>query len=128
MRAGTHEDFAALLGYAIYAPQNVEKIEKGFSEEVALAVNKGFTTEELTLAREGLLKQLEQERTQDSTLGEALVKQLDLGRTSAFDQQLEDRLRTLSVADVNAALKKYVDPKKFSVVKVGDFKTVAAPK
>ena len=30
--------------------------------------------------------------------------------------------------EVNDALKKYVDPKKFSSLKVGDFKQVAAPK
>ena len=34
----------------------------------------------------------------------------------------------LKVDEINATLKKYVDPKKFSVVKVGDFKQPAAPK
>ncbi len=128
LRAGTHDDFAAVIGYAIYAPQNVEKVEKGFSEEVTLAVDKGFTETELKLAREGLLKQLEQGRSEDAALATDFVQQLDLNRTMAFDQQLEDRLRALSVGEINAALKKYVDPKKFSVLKVGDFKTVVAPK
>jgi zinc protease len=128
LRAGTHDDFAAVIGYAIYAPQNVEKVEKGFAEEVALAVEKGFTEAELKLAREGLLKQLEQGRSEDASLAGDLLQQLDLNRTAAFDQQLEDRLRALPLADVNAALKKYVDAKKFSVVKVGDFKQVVAPK
>jgi predicted Zn-dependent peptidase len=45
-----------------------------------------------------------------------------------FDQELEDKLKKLSVADINGTLKKYVDAKKFSVVKVGDFKQVVAPK
>lgn len=128
LRAGTHDDFAAVLGYAIYAPQNVDKVEKGFAEEVSLAVDKGFTDAELKLAREGLLKQLEQGRAEDQALVQDLVQQLDLGRTMAFDQQLEDKVKSLSVGDVNAALKKYVDPKKFSVLKVGDFKKVVAPK
>ena len=128
MRAGTHDDFGALLGYAIYAPQNLEKVQKGFSEELTLAVDKGFTDTELKLAREGLLKQLEQGRSEDESLVMDLVQQLDLNRTTAFDQQVEDKLRALSVADINGTLKRYVDPKKFSVVKVGDFKQAAPPK
>jgi zinc protease len=128
MQAGTHDDFAALMGYAIYAPQNVEKVSKGFTEELTKAVDKGFTNDELTLAREGLLKQLEQARSEDESFVMDLVQQLDLGRTTMFDQQLEDRLKALKVEDINATLKKYVDPKKFSVVKVGDFKAAAAPK
>jgi zinc protease len=128
MRAGTHDDFAAVLGYAIYAPQNVAKVEKGFSEEVALAVDKGFTEVELKLAREGLLEHMVKGRAEDAALAADLNRQLDLNRTMAFDQQLEDRIKALSVADINSTLKKYVDAKKFSVVKVGDFKQVAAPK
>jgi zinc protease len=128
MKAGTHDDFGALLGYAIYAPQNLEKVSKGFSEELSLAVDKGFTDAELKLAREGLLKQIEQGRSEDDTLVMDLVQQLDLGRTTAFDQKVEDKLKALSVSDINGTLKKYVDPKKFSVVKVGDFKQASAPK
>ena len=128
MKAGTHDDFGALLGYAIYAPQNLDKIQKGFSEELTLAVDKGFTDTELKLAREGLLKQLEQGRSEDENLVMDLVQQLELNRTTDFDQQVEDKLRKLSVTDINGTLKKYVDPKKFSVVKVGDFKQSAVPK
>ena len=128
MKAGTHDDFGALLGYAIYAPQNLDKIQKGFTEELTLAVDKGFTDTELKLAREGLLKQLEQGRSEDENLAMDLVQQLELSRTTAFDQQIEDKLRGLSVADINGTLKRYVDPKKFSVVKVGDFKQSAIPK
>ena len=124
LRVGTHDDFGALVGYAIYAPQNVNKVETGFAEEVARAVEKGFTADELKLAKEGLLRRRDQIRSEDGSLVSQLLVQLDMDRTAAFDQQLEDRVRALSVADVNAVLKKYVDPKKFSVIKVGDFKQV----
>lgn len=128
MNPGTHDDFAALMGYAIYNPQNVEKVTKGFAEEIAKAVEQGFTADELKLAREGLLKQLEQGRSEDQSLVQDLVGQLELNRTQAFDQQVEDKLKALKLEEINATLKKYVDPKKFSVVKVGDFKQAAAPK
>ena len=93
-----------------------------------LDVSVPFTEQELKLAREGLLKQLETGRADDASLAADFVQQLDLGRTMAFDQQLEDKLKSLSLADINATLKKYVDAKKLSVVKVGDFKKVVAPK
>ncbi len=128
MRAGTHDDFAAVIGYAIYAPQNLSKVETGFNEEIAKAVEKGFTDAELKLAREGLLKDLESTRANDGALAGDLVQQLELGRTTAFDQQVEDKLKSLSLKEINETLKKYVDPKKFSSLKVGDFKQVAAPK
>ncbi len=128
MRAGTHDDFAALLGYAIFAPENVGKVEQGFTEEVALAVEKGFTDEELQRARQGLLKDREQNRAEDDSLVRTLLQQLDLGRTMAFEQALDEQLAKLTAAQINATLKKYVDPRRFSAVKAGDFKPVAAPK
>ncbi|HEY1088699.1 MAG TPA: hypothetical protein VGE37_13440, partial [Archangium sp.] len=72
--------------------------------------------------------QIEQARSEDESFVMDLVQQLDLGRTTMFDKELEDRIKGLKVEDINATLKKYVDPKKFSVVKVGDFKAAAAPK
>ena len=40
----------------------------------------------------------------------------------AFDQTLEDRVAALTVEQVNATIKKFVNPAKFSAVKAGDFK------
>ncbi|MEW5738780.1 MAG: pitrilysin family protein [Myxococcota bacterium] len=128
MRVSGRDDRAALMGYAIYAPQNVEKVEKGFFEEVDKAVTSGFTEKELALAREGLLKEREQSRSEDGMLAMDLIDQLDLGRTMAFEGQVDEKLKALKVTDVGATLKKYVDAKKLAALKVGDFKKVAAPK
>lgn len=128
MRVDSRDDRAALMGYAIYAPQNVDKVEKGFFEEVDKAVTGGFTDKELALAKEGLLKEREQGRSEDMGLAMELVDQLDVGRTMAFEQGVDDKLKALKVSDVGATLKKYVDAKKLAALKVGDFKKVAAPK
>lgn len=128
MRVDPRDDRAALMGYAIYAPQNVEKVEKGFFEEVDKAVTGGFTDKELALAKEGILKEREQSRSEDMGLAMELVDQLDVGRTMAFEQQVDDKLKALKVSEVGATLKKYVDAKKLAALKVGDFKKVAAPK
>ncbi len=125
---GQHDDFSAIIGYAICAVQNTDKVEAGFKEEVRLAVEKGFTEAELKAAREGLLKSMESSRADDGELAWALTQQLDLGRTTAFDAAVEARLRKLTLKDINETFRRSVDPSKFSYVKAGDFKPVAAPK
>jgi len=128
LRAGTFEDNGALLGYAISAPENAPKVEKGFREELELAVNKGFTDAELELARKGLLQQREQGRASDEGVAAELTEQLETGRTFEFEQKFDDAVKALTTKDVNGALKKTIDPAQFTVVKVGDFRKVSGPK
>ncbi len=127
-RVDARDDFALFMGYAISAAPNADRVEKGFREEVALAVAKGFTEAELKLARQGLLQQREQERATDEQLVETLREQAELARTMRFEQAQDDRFKALKLGEVNQALQKYVDPAKLIVVKVGDFKKVEAPR
>ena len=46
---------------------------------------------------------------------------LYLGRTFAFSKAFEDRIQALTVADVNAAIRKHLDPARLTTVKAGDF-------
>ncbi len=122
------DDGAFMMGYAIYAPQNVGKVERGFKEEVEKAVKSGFTKQELELARSGLLKDREQERANDQKLARELVKNLFIGRTMEFEQKVDDRIKSLDVAAIGSALKKHLDPTRLVTIKAGDFKKVAPPK
>jgi zinc protease len=47
---------------------------------------------------------------------------MHLGRTFERSKELEAKLSALTAAEVTAALRKYLDPKKMTVVKAGDFK------
>ena len=58
----------------------------------------------------------------DGTLASGWVNNLDLGRTFGFSKAIEERLRTLTAADVNAALRRRIDPAKFTVILAGDAK------
>jgi zinc protease len=118
----SRDDTSVLVGYAIYAPQNVKKIQTGFVEEIVKAINSGFTKAELEQARTSLLKEREQLRAQDEELSVDLTRKLDLDRPMSFEQQVDDRLRTLTQQEVAAALKKYIDPKRLSQLMIGDFK------
>ena len=108
--------------FAIYAPENVARLEAAFREELDKVMTNGFTAEELNAARSGYLQQRLQTRASDNSLVAALSNQLYVDRTMAFDEKMDARIEALTPAEVSAAMKKYVDPAKLIVVKAGDFK------
>jgi zinc protease len=107
---------------AIFAPQNQPKVEAALKEEVARALKDGFSQQELDEARTGLLNQRRLARAQDGAVAGALINNLHLGRRFALQQQVDDALAALTVDQVNAALRRHIDPAKWVVVWAGDFK------
>ena len=61
-------------------------------------------------------------RTQDRSLASRLSTYSFAGRTFAWDIALEKRIGSLGAAEVNAALKKYIDPSRLAIILAGDFK------
>ncbi|HQZ45508.1 MAG TPA: pitrilysin family protein [Usitatibacteraceae bacterium] len=112
---------ASWSAYAIAAPQNIAKVESAFREELARALKDGFTEAELASARSGAIQQRVQARAQDGTLAGGWTFYLHNDRTFAFSKTFEDRIESLTVAEVNAALRKHLDPARVTVVKAGDF-------
>jgi zinc protease len=107
--------------FAIYAPENVDALQKAFVEEVELVLAEGFTEDELAVAKQGWLESRRLSRAQDSQLAAALSQGLYFDRTFMFDAQLEERVRVLTLDEVNDAVRKRVDPSKITIVKAGDF-------
>ena len=60
-------------------------------------------------------------RANDGQLAGDLQGKVYLGRTMAFDADLERRVAGLTLQQVNGALQRYLDPAKLTVVKAGDF-------
>jgi len=107
---------------AIFAPQNRAKVEAALNEELQRALKDGFSAAELDAARGGLLNLLRLSRAQDTTVAGQLVQNLDLGRTFAFAQRLDDALAKLTPDQVTAAFRKYIDVSRWSIAWGGDFK------
>jgi zinc protease len=107
--------------FAIYAPENVVRLETAFREEIDRVRKDGFTQQELDAARQGWLQQQLQSRANDASLASMLAAQYLTGRTMAYNTQLEKWVAGLTAADVNAAIRKYIDPAKIIIVKGGDF-------
>lgn len=105
---------------AIAAPQNLARVDADVREELTRAAKEGFTAEELAKAKSGLLQQRLQARAQDSLLAGGWARLLYLGRTYEWSKQLDDNIRALTVEQVNAAFRKWIDPSKMTTVIAGD--------
>ena len=106
---------------AIYAPQNVEKLEAAFKEEIARMLKDGFTAEEVEAAKSGYLQSLQVSRAQDNELAGRLNNYLFIGRTLKWDADLEAKLKALTPEQINAAMRRHLDPSKLTIIKAGDF-------
>ena len=70
----------------------------------------------------GLLNYRRLSRAQDGSIAAAWVRNLYLGRTFKRSAEVDAELARLTVADVNAALRKYVKPDTAIAAFAGDFK------
>jgi zinc protease len=61
-------------------------------------------------------------RAQDGVVTGALAENLYLGRSFARSQQVDEAIAKLTLAQVNAAWRKYMDPAKVVWAWGGDFK------
>ncbi len=111
----------SFLAYAIYAPENLSKLEQAFKEEIQKAVKEGFTEEELKTAKSGYLQSRQVTRAQDAALSGALSNNLYLKRTLAWDDDFEKKVQALTPAQIKAAFNKYVDYNKMVIIKAGEF-------
>jgi zinc protease len=126
--AQAQDQYGTFISYAIYAPQNMDKLIRAYREEIDKIVKDGFTKEEVDAAKSGYVQSRSQGRANDQELVGTLIARRFVGRTLAWDEELERRLMALSPAEVNAVVKKYIDPKKTVIVRAGDFAKNPPPK
>jgi zinc protease len=119
--AGALDSAGNFTTYAIYAPQNVRRLETAFREEIDRMLRDGFTATEVEQARTGWLQSREVSRAQDQQLVGTLAANLFYGRTLAYDADLERRVAALTPDAINAVMRKYIVPGKIVIVKAGDF-------
>src|SRR5256714_9273326 len=121
------DQYGRFMATAIYAPQNVEKLEAAFKEEIARMLRDGFTAEEVEAAKSGYLQSRQVSRAQDNELAGRMNNYLFLGRTLQWDADLEAKIKALTPEQVNAAMRRYIVPSKITIIKSGDFAKAAAP-
>ena len=120
-------DDAAVFGVsAIFAPQNRARVEQAVREEIARAVKQGFTAAEVQAGKHSVLEARRLARTQDRALATRLAGYSFARRTFAWDIALEERIAKITPAELNAVLKKTIDPSRLALVAAGDFRKGAA--
>jgi zinc protease len=107
---------------AIAAPQNLRRLDKAVHDELARALKDGFTATELAGAKSGLMQQRIQNRSEDSVLAAGWTSYLYRGKTYEWSREFEAKLMAVTVAQMNAAFRKVIDPSRLSVVMAGDQK------
>ena len=114
--------------FAIHAPQNTSKLEEALREEIARALEGGFTEQEVTEAKSGWLQSRQVQRANDQGLAAMLAAELYLGRTLQWDADFEKKVGELKPDQIRDALRRRLDPGKLTIVRAGDFaKAPAAP-
>ncbi|MGH7679364.1 MAG: M16 family metallopeptidase [Gemmatimonadaceae bacterium] len=121
MQVQSLDRYGAWQVLAIYAPQNVEKVQTAVREEIDRALKDGFPAEEVEKNKAGYLQARSQRRANDPTLIEDLISRRFAGRTMLWDEEYEKAVMALTPAQINAAMRKYIDPKRLIIVRAGDF-------
>ncbi len=120
--AGAFYPIAAFRVSAIFAPANQARVERAVREELARAVRGGFGAAEVKSGAKALIEARRLARRSDRALAEQLVDHLYWQRDFAWDAQLEQRIAALTPREVDAALRRHLDPARLSVMSAGDFK------
>ncbi|MFL0801274.1 MAG: insulinase family protein [Agarilytica sp.] len=109
------------IAYAISAPQNTQKVQAAFEEEMQKVVRVGFTQSELDAAIDGFIDAAKIQRGDNSVLVKTV--QDFTYNDYTFDDEIDfyTRIKNLSLHEVNMVAKKYLGPSTMSVVKAGDF-------
>lgn len=121
LSASSFEEKGSFGLYAIYAPQNRERVESALRGELGRALAEGFTAEEVEAGKKDLLNGRKLARAQDDALAGRLLSYLVLDRTLAWDTQFEKRIQSLTPNDIRDAMRRNFDPDRLSFVKAGDF-------
>ncbi len=115
------DERAQFVTFAIFAPENADKVVAAFEEELAKALEGGFTPEEIVTAKRGYLDGAQNGRSNDGAVASALANNLFVDRTMAFTGAQEAAIRALTGDEILAALRRHLDPAKITVVRAGDF-------
>jgi zinc protease len=109
------------LVFAICAPQNTVKVETDVKEEIARALSADFTPTEIAAAKSGLLEARKVAHASDGELAADLARHLYLGRDFTWDTAFEQRIESATPEEIEAALRRFVDPAHLATIRAGDF-------
>jgi len=126
LSVSSFEPNATLGTYAIFAPENRARVEAALNEELARFVRDGITQTELDTAKRAMKAQSDTRRSEDPAVAGAIAGHLERGRQFKWNADQDARVEALTLAEVNAAIKRWIDPAKANWSWAGDFDKKAA--
>ena len=121
LSVGSKDKVSQFLLYAFCNPEVIDNVDKGALEELNKLLKSGVTADELKLATTAYLEEQQVARGKDASLAASLREGLYLGRTMAYQADLEKKIAALTVQDVNRALAAHLSSGRLVIVRAGDF-------
>ena len=113
-------DDAYWMMQAILAPQNLRKAEMALYEEIDRVVKEGFTQQELDEAKKGYIDYRAINRSQDTMVASQWIGLMQEGRDWTESKENDEKIKNLTLDEVNAAFRKMVRRDGLTVVLSGD--------
>lgn len=107
--------------YAIFNPLYKNRLDSALHDEINKALKSGFTEDEFRKAKTSWLQQRKTYLGLDRFLVYQLSSYLDEERDLSDYTDEDNKLKNLTLSQVNAALKKYITPDKITLIYAGDF-------
>jgi len=126
--ASSLDPVGTFTAFAIYAPENIEKLEAAYKEEIVKVSTEGFTADEIAAAKSGWSQNRSVNRSQDGGLAGTLNNYLYLNRDILWDAEFEKKVMALTPEEINVAMKKWLSVEKMNIFKAGDFAKAKAAK
>ena len=101
------------------------KVEASFVDELKKTLREGFTQSEVNEAKRAYADARKVGRSQEGALVGLIASDEQLGRTMLYDEEHEAKIQALTLDQVNAAFRKYMDAAAVTIVQAGDFKKAA---
>ena len=110
---------SGLMIYAGCSEGTIDQVEDIVRKQLALALDRGFTEQEVDAAKNAWLQRNALSRGRDKDLASLLTELDEGGRTLVWEEKLEDAVSHLTAATLRTAMRKHIDPQSMVVVAAG---------
>ncbi len=107
--------------YAFFNPIYRTKLDSALLDEINKAINVGFTADELQKSKESWLQGEQTALGMDAQLNYILLDYLEKNKNLKEYKIFQEKIKNVSLLQVNNAMKKYFDTQKLILIYAGDF-------
>ncbi len=107
--------------YAIFNPLYKNRLDSALHDEINKAVQNGFTEDEFKKSVASWVQQRKTILGLDQFMTYQLASYMEQGKDLNFYTDYENKVKNLSLKQVNDAFRKYINPDKITLIYAGDF-------